>query len=545
MEDPTTSRARLLVRKYVRSANFIPWCLLVVFTAVYFSGTVGISNSQDGPDYALTRAIVEQRTTQIGAYPQWINPDYAIIDNHVYAKRSPGFSILGIPIYLLALTYRHLATAPYNWQHVGLNGDSPTEALAMLYPALCGSLTVVLFYLICVTLTRHRVGSLLAAVTLGFGTLLWRYSISYQRMPLYILLLTLLFYLAIRWERKVLRDRDLFLVGVVMGYTVVTESTAVFVLPLYFGWFVSSIVRREGYTRAAVRPTLVLAVGGLAGVSVLLGYNLFSFGHLYENLYQDTPGTRWESFSGLFSTPLWPSIWLNLFSHGPIPLDALSPVIRNNPAIMTQQSANWALKTEYDGLLFQSPYFLAAALGQVAFVRQCARPAALALGSAAVILVVMSSFATFYSANLFDGRYFTPMLPFLSVGLAYFWRAVPDLWSIRLKLLAAALGAALSIWSIYNGWVFELTNYGPHVTGNNRFLLSYLTGDRMHNLGLLWTNTFPNVFNLWILLVYSATGALIYLTYESLRDWIVARRGATGPVTMPDPVSDAAAADHA
>ena len=103
----------------------------MLFTAIYFSSTVGISNSQDGPDYALTRAAVEHRTTRIDAYPQWISPDYARVNGHVFAKRSPGFSLLGVPFYVLALAFHGIATAPYHWQHQGINHDSPTEALTM------------------------------------------------------------------------------------------------------------------------------------------------------------------------------------------------------------------------------------------------------------------------------------------------------------------------------------------------------------------------------------------------------------------------------
>ncbi len=515
------------IKTVIRDPKFIPWALLVVFSAVYFSSTVGISNSQDGPDYALTRAIVERRTTDIGAYPQWINPDYAQVDGRVYAMRSPGLSLLGAPFYILALGFHRLATAPYNWQHQGLTSDSPTEALSMFYPALCGALVIVLFYLICFTLTQSRTASLIAAVSLGLGTLLWRYSISYQRMPLYILLLTLLFYLAITFRPTAVRPYKLLLIGVLLGYTVVTESTAIFIVPIYLGWFLVSIATAPAPLALRRRAMGIVVVGMGGGLSVLAAYNLISFHHLFINLYESRAAYRWETYGNLFSTPLWPSIALNLFSHGPIPYDALSPVLRNNPAIFVQQSANWALKDNYQGLFIQSPYFFGAVAGLYFFFRERRRQAVLGLAIAAVVLIAMSKLVCFFSANLFDGRYFTPMLPFLTIGLAYLWRNILALRNRALKVVLGLFAALLCGMSIYKGWEATLTNYGPHVTGDHRFLLdipptNWLSeNDWFHHATLLWINTFPNIYNLWILICYAGVGLFFYLLYEEIRSWIV------------------------
>ena len=513
--------------KALRHPHAVPWLLLVAFTAIYFSSTVGVSNSVDGPDYALTRAIVEHGSTRLDWYPEWISPDYAVVGGHIYAKRSPGVSLGGVPFYIVAQLFHGLATAPYHGQHAGINRDSPTEALTMLFPALCGALTVALIFLISRKLTGHAGASVLTAVCAGLGTLLWRYSIWYQRMPLYTLLLTLLFYLAITFQPAQVSGRKVVLTGLAIGYMLVTESTALFLSLIFLVWFLHAILTSAEPVDHRRQQALLLSGGIAASLAVLVAYNLFSFQQVFINLYRMQDATKWQTYSALFSTPLWPSIYLNLFSHGPIPVNAISPVLRHDPAIFVQQGADWAIRTEYDGLFFQSPYLFAAFSGFIIFVRERRDQAVMAPAVSTIILVVMSKFATFWGGSGFDGRYFVPMLPFLSLGLAFLWREILRLRRGPVKSVALAAVGALCCGSIYKGWRFALTNFGPHVTGDHRFSLDYpptdwlSTHDWLHHLGLLWVNTFPNVYNLYMLVVFAVAAGIAYRTVG----WATGRLG--------------------
>ena len=49
--------------------------LFVLFFFIYNSGTVGIMNSIDGPQYALTRSLYEDKSLTIDKYTDYISPD--------------------------------------------------------------------------------------------------------------------------------------------------------------------------------------------------------------------------------------------------------------------------------------------------------------------------------------------------------------------------------------------------------------------------------------------------------------------------------------
>jgi hypothetical protein len=51
--------------------------ILVVFLA-YSATIVGYMNSLDGPQYALTRALAEDQSIEIGKYEKCAWPDYAL-----------------------------------------------------------------------------------------------------------------------------------------------------------------------------------------------------------------------------------------------------------------------------------------------------------------------------------------------------------------------------------------------------------------------------------------------------------------------------------
>lgn len=479
-------------------------------------------NSMDGPDYALTQALVDEHTSRIDAYPRYITPDFANVNGHRYAKRSPGLSILGIPAYVVARGFSRLAVEPYAGNHPGVDSASAVECLSLIFPALCGAATVMLLFLIALRATRSRVAALIASVSLGLGTLLWKYSHSYQRMPLELLLFALVFYLLMGFRPVRATWRYAVLLGVVIGYTVVTETSTVFVLAVFVVWFAFLVAR----ARIPMAKRRFLAGSFCAGVAaclvILAAYDLLSFGRFVGNLYVLAPRESWMTYSALFSTPLFPSVFVNLFNNGPVPLDSISTVLTKNPVLFWQESANWAIKTHYDGLFVQSPYLVLAVVGCVFFFRKFPLWAIAALAVALVTLISMSKFVEFFTPNQFDNRLFLPMALFLSIGLAFWWRAIWMLPSRGFRYVVALATGYVVLMSAYNGWYSELTDYGPHVTGNHRFDPTQLQGQPFapNHLGTLFVNTFPNIFNLWYLLVWAGIAVFFYLAWEETKYWL-------------------------
>src|SRR5437868_7133786 len=105
---------------------------LAIFTMVgvlYFASTVGVMNSIDGPQYALTRAIVDRHTLRLEGY-DWVDPDHALVNGIKYTKRNPGVSFLAIPFYVYSKALAsHLFPPYYGEQMPGVDADSPLEAM--------------------------------------------------------------------------------------------------------------------------------------------------------------------------------------------------------------------------------------------------------------------------------------------------------------------------------------------------------------------------------------------------------------------------------
>lgn len=494
--------------------------MLTLFTALYFTSGVGVMNSSDGPDYALTQALVDEHTSRIDNFGKWISPDYVVIDHHSYAKRSVGLSLLGIPAYGVAKVFGHWAAEPYDGHHVGIDSTSRVEALSLIFPALCGALTVVLVFLIGLHLTGDRIAGLLAAGATGLGTLLWKYSHSYQRVPLYVCLIVLAFYLLLTFKPGADTWHKAALTGAIAAYAIVAESTTVFVFPIFVIWFVYLILQGDPASRWSLGLGFAGGVAVSAGVLVL--YDVLTFHQFAANLYQRVPKNSWMTYPALFSTPVVPSVFVNLWNTGNVPLDSISPVLRADPVRFAQEGAFWAVRTTYRGIFIQSPYLIPAVAGFVLLARTWRVPAAAAAAISLVTLISMSMFVDFFSPNSFDTRLFLPMIPFLSIGLAFWWRAIRSLPSRGFKYAVVLATAYVTGVSVYNGWYSEVTDYGPHVTGNHRFDPGLVSGSLLtpDHAGTLFVNTFPNIFNLWYLLVWGGIAVFVYLGRDEAKLWL-------------------------
>lgn len=146
----------IYMKKSLPNNHFLYWLLFIIFTALYFSSTVGVMNSTDGPQYALTQAMVEEHRLEIDNYSRFINPDYANFNGHKYSIRSPVESVIGIPFYVFAKIISSYAFPPYNWRHHGIDKESALEALTILNNSTFGALSVVLLYILSLMLSKKR-----------------------------------------------------------------------------------------------------------------------------------------------------------------------------------------------------------------------------------------------------------------------------------------------------------------------------------------------------------------------------------------------------
>jgi len=148
-----------------REDRLIFAALWVAAFSLYLLSSKGVVCSNDGSHFALIRAMAR------GTFR--IDPDVELTEyrdlaqykGHYYSDRPPGAAALALPLHLLVK-----ALAPPALE------EQATRAAVPLLPALAGSLSVALLFVLARVLGGGRAAALMPAVGLGTGTFQWMYS---------------------------------------------------------------------------------------------------------------------------------------------------------------------------------------------------------------------------------------------------------------------------------------------------------------------------------------------------------------------------------
>ncbi|HEX8965004.1 MAG TPA: hypothetical protein VF820_01060, partial [Patescibacteria group bacterium] len=208
----------------------------------------------------------------------------------------------------------------------------------------------------------------------------------------------------------------------------------------------------------------------------------------------------------VFSNPIFPNVFVNLFNNGPITKTAISQYIWDHPNLVQGLSANWATINSYKGIFIQSPYLFAGLLGSFFLYKKNKLLFFLFLYATCIFLVIFSKFIAFYSPNMYDTRHFLPIVLLLTIPFA-----LTLTWINQLKnfvfFIVLWIGAAILVEiSLLNGFVSNITNYAPHITGEHRFTFSQLHypfyNNLQYNLSQLFVNSFPSYHNVVIIILF-------------------------------------------
>ena len=414
----------------------------------------------------LTMAIVEQRTLVIDDYYQNTG-DYALYKGHYYSDKAPGSSFLGVPFYaafkaivdtaILDPLIDRLANNPAMVDTLredgsGLRRDKVYFAMALyvvtfFVVSLPSACLGYILYQFLGHFTQKRFYRSLIVILYGLGTVAFPYSQTLNGRQMSAAMTVAAFYILFRLKQGKLSDRYLWLVGLLMGYTFITDYPSAFVLAALF-FYALSFLRN-------VRRILPIVLAAIPSGVLMALYNLSMFGtplpvgYKYSELYQDlhTQGfisityPRWEALHGLTFSP-------------------------------------------YRGLFFLSPALLLAIPGLIYWYRRGVHRA-----EWWVCLWSMLSTFTFYSASIMwwggfavGPAYLVAMIPYLAFPLAYFLERHPKpswVWKLAVGLTALSL---LLVWAeTIAGQSF------PDLTRNPLFEISIpalLAGDIARNLGM-------------------------------------------------------------
>ena len=368
----------------------------------------------------LTLAIVEQGTFVIDDYYENTG-DYAVYGGHVYTDKAPGTSFLGVPAYaafrLLAQTppvqfaLRKLAASSALQETLREGGSGLLEekvyfAAALYFTtfftvALASALLGVLLYRFLGRITpdggqpQRLPLRFLLVLGYGLGTIVFPYSTVFYGHQIAAATLFAAFVVLYRIRHGEMGINWLWLVGALVGLTVLVEFPALVastLLGLYALWFLPR------------KRDLVRLIGGGLPFALLLGfYNYSCFGSPFASSYRYLgrfPEISRTGFLG-FGMPKWEALWGITFSP-------------------------------YRGLFVLSPFLLLALPGFWAFIRDRDWRAGgvLSAGIVGAQLLLISCWYDWRGGFAIGPRNLLLVLPFFLLGVAFFLRAWREwLWA--------------------------------------------------------------------------------------------------------------------
>jgi len=496
------------------------WIIFIVFSCIYFSSMVGIMNSGDGTQYALTKTLVEDKTVMIDNNVSWTYfTDFAYRDGHYYSSREPGQSILAVPFYFLGKFLTSYLNLPYNGQAPGLNSDTKIQLLTIISQALLGSGAVVVLYKLCLLIYPKHIPSLVTAVTYGLGSLHWKYSAGFYRQPLAALFLLSSVYLIIQIKRNNKWHSSL-LIGLFLGLVLFVDTTMILAVIALFFWYLTQIFTQSSKTKFLLSVAIGISIP--LTTHVLYNYVAFNKFLISPHFFEGNPNFQWQrTISGSFETPIFPSLTINLFSSSPIPPNAIAPEFWSDIPKRNAISAYWATVYPYKGIFVQTPFLILASIGFLHLLKFSKEMVFFIIISAAGIILPLAKLNMFYSPNMYDTRYFLPAVPLLMIGSVGWWKIILTQKNNILKSTLMSITLVLVLASVYYGWVSNLTAYAPNVTGEHRFDFSRLPPlnklNFIHYVWLLIFNTFPNISNLHFGLLYSGSLFMLWTALKRLR----------------------------
>ena len=367
--------------------------LVGLFVVVAIGPIVGSKTAQPTSRYALTAAMAEHGTADLGRYRDQLGIDRAIYRGHLRSDKAPGQPMLAVPVYLAGR-----AAGAESATYARARGDLGVWWVTLWSAAVPFAILVALMYMAAERFARRR-AALAAALALGVCTMMLPHAVNLYAHDLAALLA---FGAWLLIEPVPVSPRRAVLAGFVAGLAVLTEYESVIVLVVLGAYLLLRARHRLGW----------FLVGGVVPVVVLAWYQWAAFGAPWHTPAAYYAGTLNGTSEGGYSLP---------GLHG-----------------------TFALLFGVRGLVFGAPVAFVALLGVVWSIRSGSR---LERTHALIALAVFVPYAALCAGwsglplpEETGPRYLIPVLPFLAVPLAAHW---DRLW--RPAALAAAVGALVAV----------------------------------------------------------------------------------------------------
>jgi hypothetical protein len=447
--------------------------LFLLLSSIYFSTVSGITCSNDGSHYALTRALAEEGRFSIESYDEYAEGnDIAVREDRLFSDRPPGTALIASAFYEIG----NQLPSPLAQLPSRHNPGNPRLLYVMLVPVWAGAGTVMLLYLLLRELGTSIFTALTTSVMFGLGTTHWKYSsVLFSHAPS-ALLVMLSVYIAIRLGRAPKPHwTSSFALGLTVGYAVLVEYSNALLVAAVAAY--SLLTPKSRSTAAKLQHTALFIGGGLLPAGFLAFYNLSSFGSPFALSYDYAINYPWAGkLRETFSFPIIEGLRALLFWG---------------------EGGGWCNPTCYNqGLFLLSPVLLLSTLGIVPLLHRARRESTLMLGLFLVCLGLFAKHRTFHGFTA-DGRYLTPFLALWCVPLAFYveslvaWSKRPAWQAVAYLVLYAAFylsvrNILLHIGFSYN-YEMDLGQLSPMIArpGNWAYLFGQVFRN-VRNLPLLW-----------------------------------------------------------
>jgi hypothetical protein len=426
-------------------------------------------------------AVVDDGTFRIDNYVE-NTVDYAKVGEHYYSDKAPGAAFLGIPVYAMLkavleqpimaglmdrLVDNEALKATLREEGTGLLEDKvrfaiAQAALTFVASALPTALMGVLMYHLLGRFTAQPWPRIGVVLVYGLLTPAFAYAGAFYGHQLSTACLFAAFYL-IYMGKEPLATLSLLTIGLLLGYSVITEYPSVLIAGILFLY---TFCRLTDHRRIiwVFLPAVLIAIGWMAYNTAVFGSPL-SLGYSYSELWTDQHHTGFMSLA----IPRWGTLWGITFSP-------------------------------FRGLFVLSPLLLLAMPGFVLWYRsgEHRREFWVALSSMLAMFLFNSSSVMWWGGYAVGPRYLLPMLPFMVLPVIFVFREWRDRLGIRIVVFV------LFVWSLVATWGLTLAEQAFPSDALRNPLVEYAwpnwqTGNIARNLGMFLH--LPGILSLLPLLI--------------------------------------------
>ena len=369
---------------------------LFLFSLIIYAYFISSFHSaNESSRFALTRAIIDERTFIIDKYREYASIDVTYYNGHYYSDKIPGTSLLAIPVYLLDLS-------------LGFKEDYQFFNSLALLTTIFSALSVILVYKISRSFNFSNMTCFVLSLIYGFGTVAWVFSKTFFAHP-YSAFFALLsvYFILLYFKKKTKSDlkRYSILFGISLGLFVMMEYTNFIIAALLlFLFFLKSKNKLQNLLQALVPFSIF--------VLVVLGYNYAIFGNPFT-----IPLNYHYSFGNTLQTQ-----WFRL-----------SKLSEGFYGLTVGFSA---------GLLFMSPIILLSILGFIIFLKKDKLMAKIFALCFLVTFFFYAASESWHGGNAYGPRYLQVAVPFLIFPIGFLmekYKKNKIFWLISIPLIVYSI----------------------------------------------------------------------------------------------------------